>query len=122
KCTFFADLADTMTLVEQCARSLPSARTAIHVRSSVDAATMRDAPVTSFWLDEQSGSWMTPEEVERLKRRAAAVHAVSPEVWAPERRNTAAGVWKKWIKWGVDGVCTDLPVELDRLKTEGDPR
>lgn len=66
------------------------------------------------WLDEFDGPWASESDVRLLRANKRLVYAVSPELHgasptAMQRR------WTQWIAWGVDGICTDAPTQLDRV-------
>jgi glycerophosphoryl diester phosphodiesterase len=76
------------------------------------ALAIRDASV--IWLDEFSQSWATEGDVRRLKDAGRQVYAVSPDLHRHSFEATRAR-WLDFIRWGVDGICTDYPAALDRL-------
>jgi glycerophosphoryl diester phosphodiesterase len=62
------------------------------------------------WVDEFDQLWLTQSDVTRMKQ----VYAISPEIhgFKLEDRNRR---WAEFELWGVDGVCTDYPAELDQF-------
>lgn len=66
------------------------------------------------WLDE-FGPWVTSRDVAELKAAGKTIYAVSPELhhpglgvdWLRRKR------WEQFAAWGVDGICTDYPCELE---------
>jgi len=67
-----------------------------------------------IWLDEFDRPWATERDVRRLKDAGRVVHAVSPDLHKHSFEATRAR-WLDFIRWGVDGICTDYPAALDRL-------
>lgn len=64
-----------------------------------------------IWLDEFDGACFTEPDVRRLKEAGRSVYAVSPDLHG----QTAADCRRRWldfIRWGVDGICTDYPAAL----------
>lgn len=64
-----------------------------------------------IWLDEFDGACFTESDVQRLKGAGRSVFAVSPDLHA----RTATDCRRRWmdfIRWGVDGICTDYPAAL----------
>ena len=66
-----------------------------------------------IWLDEFDGPWSTECDIRRLKDAGRTVHAVSPDLHGASFEQTRTR-WKDFIRWGVDGICTDYPAALDR--------
>lgn len=73
------------------------------------ALTIRAASV--IWLDEFDRAWATEADVRRLKQAGRIVHAVSPDLHGSSLDRSRAR-WAQFNAWGVDGICTDYPVEL----------
>jgi glycerophosphoryl diester phosphodiesterase len=64
-----------------------------------------------IWLDEFDGPCFTESDIRRLKQAGRSVYAVSPDLHgkpAGECRRR----WLEFIRWGVDGICTDYPAAL----------
>ncbi len=71
---------------------------------SIDVASV-------IWLDEFDGPCFTESDVRRLKEAGRSVYAVSPDLHG----KPAAACRRRWldfIRWGVDGICTDYPAAL----------
>jgi glycerophosphoryl diester phosphodiesterase len=70
-----------------------------------------------IWVDEFEDLWCTKDDIRALKDAGRTVYAVSPELhnyplrMVPDR-------WRDFIKWGVDGICTDYPAALDEMLVE----
>ena len=66
------------------------------------------------WLDEFDGPWSTEADVLRLHAAGRQVFAVSPDLHRfPIER--ARERWLDFCNWGVDGICTDYPADLERV-------
>ncbi|MDB6065152.1 MAG: Glycerophosphoryl diester phosphodiesterase [Pedosphaera sp.] len=75
-------------------------------------------PAEVVWADEFDGLWMTEKEAAAVRASGRLLYMISPELHgfdlaAMKRR------WRDFKSWGVDGVCTDYPLEarefFDRL-------
>ncbi len=66
---------------------------------------------STIWLDEFDGPRFTEADVRRLKNAGRRVHAVSPDLHGRSAADTRAR-WMDFIRWGVDGICTDYPAAL----------
>jgi glycerophosphoryl diester phosphodiesterase len=77
---------------------------------SIDQALGIDV-ASVIWLDEFDGPCFTEGDIERLKDAGRSVFAVSPDLHG---RPAAAcrRRWVEFIRWGVDGICTDYPAAL----------
>jgi glycerophosphoryl diester phosphodiesterase len=64
-----------------------------------------------IWLDEFDGPRFTEADVRCLKNAGRTVHAVSPDLHGHSAADTRAR-WMDFIRWGVDGICTDYPAAL----------
>lgn len=64
-----------------------------------------------IWLDEFDGPHFTQHDVRRLKKAGRTVYAVSPDLHQAPPDETRAR-WMHFIRWGVDGICTDYPAAL----------
>ena len=64
-----------------------------------------------IWLDEFERQWASARDVRRLKNQGRAVYAVSPELHGYSL-DVARRRWEDFIRWGVDGICTDYPAAL----------
>jgi len=70
-----------------------------------------EAPI--IWLDEFN-VWATKKDVVRLASKK--VYWVSPELHMSDMPITPIKRrWRDAIGWGVDGICTDYPEELEKL-------
>lgn len=67
-----------------------------------------------IWLDEFDGPWVTASVVRRLQAVGRVVYAVSPELHGVSLSDARAR-WAAFAGWGVDGICTDHPAELQVL-------
>ena len=64
-----------------------------------------------IWLDEFDGPCFTESDVRRLKDAGRSVFAVSPDLHARTAQDCRRR-WMDFIRWGVDGICTDYPAAL----------
>jgi glycerophosphoryl diester phosphodiesterase len=64
-----------------------------------------------IWLDEFDGPRFTESDVRRLKDAGRAVYAVSPDLHG-QTADDCRRRWVEFIRWGVDGICTDYPAAL----------
>jgi glycerophosphoryl diester phosphodiesterase len=64
-----------------------------------------------IWLDEFDGACFTESDVQRLKDAGRLVFAVSPDLHARTAQHCRLR-WMDFIRWGVDGICTDYPAAL----------
>jgi glycerophosphoryl diester phosphodiesterase len=64
-----------------------------------------------IWLDEFDCAFFTEPDVRRLKAAGRTVFAVSPDVHGSPAEDTRSR-WLDFIRWGVDGICTDYPAAL----------
>ena len=77
-----------------------------------------ESDLTSIvWLDEFDRLWATQQEVRRLKDAGRTVYAVSPELHGFSLAQ-ARSRWMDFVRWGVDGICTDYPDALERAMAE----
>lgn len=67
-----------------------------------------------IWLDEFDRPWCTRQDIHRLKDAGRTVFAVSPELHDPLHPDVHHR-WMDFIRWGVDGICTDYPAALARV-------
>lgn len=64
-----------------------------------------------IWLDEFDGPCFTDSDIRRLKDAGRSVFAVSPDLHGQPARDCRRR-WLEFIRWGVDGICTDYPAAL----------
>jgi glycerophosphoryl diester phosphodiesterase len=69
---------------------------------------------TVIWLDEFDGPCFTEADVRRLKDAGRSVYAVSPDLHGKPAEDCRRR-WLDFIRWGVDGICTDYPAALAYL-------
>jgi hypothetical protein len=67
-------------------------------------------PAEVVWADEFDRLWLTENEARRVREAGRLLYLISPELHgfdqaAMKRR------WADFKAWGVDGVCTDYPLE-----------
>jgi hypothetical protein len=64
-----------------------------------------------IWLDEFDGPCFTEADVHRLKNAGRSIYAVSPDLHG-QSAEACRNRWLDFIRWGVDGICTDYPAAL----------
>lgn len=67
-------------------------------------------PSEIVWADEFDRLWLTENEAWKIKEAGRLLYVISPELHgfdqaARKRR------WDDFKAWGVDGICTDYPLE-----------
>jgi len=75
-----------------------------------------------IWWDEWMGFGKVYNEVQirKIKKTGRKIYAVSPELHKntiPSHQYAANPefIWKKLIDLGVDGICTDYPIQLSKF-------
>lgn len=67
-------------------------------------------PANVVWGDEFDKLWLTEKEAGEVKAAGRTLYMISPEIHgfdlAAMRRR-----WQDFKAWGVDGICTDFPLE-----------
>jgi glycerophosphoryl diester phosphodiesterase len=74
------------------------------------------------WWDEWTKEAIyNKENFEKIKKEGKEIYVISPELHkdhahpASKDPSKIRGLWEKLISWGVDGICTDYPHELDSM-------
>jgi glycerophosphoryl diester phosphodiesterase len=80
---------------------------------SIDQALAIDV-ASVIWLDEFDGPCFTQTDIRRLREAGRAVFAVSPDLHGKSAADCRRR-WLEFIRWGVDGICTDYPAALARV-------
>ncbi len=67
-------------------------------------------PAEIVWADEFDRLWLTENEARKINEAGRSLYVISPELHgfdhaAMKRR------WHDFKAWGVDGICTDYPLE-----------
>lgn len=95
-------------------RTLPGgAETVLAARLSDRGETLEQClgiPAQVVWADEFDSLWLTEDHVRAVHEAGREFYAISPELHGfpqPERRRR----WREFARWGIDGLCTDYPVE-----------
>lgn len=73
------------------------------------ALSMMSSPI--IWLDEFDSLWVSESDIRRLKSEKKIIYAISPEIHGFSSKERLRR-WRQFIEWGVNGICTDYPVEL----------
>ena len=108
RCILFADGPNTWAFSESCHLAFPALRTALHIRTLVDCEKAQALPCHALWLDEEAGTWITEQKLVDLKKGSSGIYLVSPEVWGSRLdQDDVEGLWQKWARWGIDGICSD---------------
>jgi len=83
-----------------------------HAESIEQALAIECAEIV--WLDEFDSLWARKTDIARLKQAGKTIYAISPEIhgFAIER---AERRWQEFAEWGVDGLCTDWPIQAEEL-------
>jgi len=66
----------------------------------------------SFGGDEFDKLWVTEKDAHAVRAAGRLLYMISPEIHRfdlPTMRRR----WQDFKAWGVDGVCTDFPVEAN---------
>lgn len=72
------------------------------------------------WWDEWRGGLFTAKNFQKLKNEGKIVYAVSPELHRAHQHpkgkdlSVIRAVWSDLLEWGVHGICTDFPTELQQ--------
>jgi glycerophosphoryl diester phosphodiesterase len=67
-----------------------------------------------IWLDEFDSLWLGQEPIAALKAAGKRLYAISPEIHGFPLE-VARRRWADFACWGVDGICTDFPIEARRV-------
>jgi glycerophosphoryl diester phosphodiesterase len=67
-----------------------------------------------IWLDEFDRPWATGADVARLIDHGRIVFAVSPDLHGGSI-DEARRRWVDFTHWGVHGICTDYPADLEHV-------
>jgi hypothetical protein len=94
------------------------------IYTAADLDLFADVPI--IWWDEwgvvngqrYDGQLYTANNVKALKARGKKIFAISPDVAYQSSHPLALNrkylsVWQKMISWDIDGICTDVPKELE---------
>jgi glycerophosphoryl diester phosphodiesterase len=67
-------------------------------------------PAEVVWGDEFDKLWLTEKEVSLVRAAGRLLYMISPEIHGFDLP-TMKRRWQDFKNWGVDGVCTDYPLE-----------
>ncbi len=67
-------------------------------------------PAEVVWGDEFDKLWLTEKEVSAVRDAKRTLYMISPEIHGFDLP-TMKRRWQDFKAWGVDGVCTDYPLE-----------
>ena len=71
-------------------------------------------PGEVVWGDEFDRLWMTANDAHAVRTAGRLLCIISPEIHGFDLA-TMRRRWQDFKTWGVDGVCTDFPIEADRF-------
>ena len=67
-------------------------------------------PAEVVWGDEFDQLWLTEKEVRAVHATGRVLFMISPEIHGFDHAATKRR-WHDFKSWGVDGLCTDFPLE-----------
>jgi glycerophosphoryl diester phosphodiesterase len=67
-------------------------------------------PADVVWGDEFDTLWLTEKEARAVRAAGRLLYMISPEIHGFDLE-TMKRRWADFKSWGVDGVCTDYPLE-----------
>jgi glycerophosphoryl diester phosphodiesterase len=67
-----------------------------------------------IWLDEFDSLWVKQEDIQVLKNAGRIVYCIGPDLHNFSLAETESR-FKDFIKWKVDGICTDYSLLLRRI-------
>jgi glycerophosphoryl diester phosphodiesterase len=67
-------------------------------------------PAEMVWGDEFDSLWLSENEVKQIKAAKRSLYMISPEIHGFDMAATRRR-WQEFKAWGVDGLCTDYPLE-----------
>jgi glycerophosphoryl diester phosphodiesterase len=70
-------------------------------------------PAEIVWGDEFDRLWLTEAEVRAIKQAGRLLYMISPEIHRFDMETTRRR-WADFKAWGVDGLCTDFPLEAQK--------
>ncbi len=79
---------------------------------------IKDTGIKDIWLDEFNENWVDQNIVKKLKDKGKTLFYVSPELHKDLPLDTLKKRWEKVMNWGVNGICTDFPIELNKFYGE----
>jgi len=71
-------------------------------------------PGEIVWGDEFDSLWITEREVTAIKAANRILYMISPEIHGFDWETTLRR-WHDFKTWGVDGLCTDYPLEARKF-------
>jgi hypothetical protein len=71
-------------------------------------------PAEVAWGDEFDKLWLTENEATQVKAAGRLLYMISPEIHGFDLE-TMRRRWQDFRDWGVDGICTDYPVEAQKF-------
>ena len=68
-----------------------------------------------FWCDELKEKWYTKENIDKMHMNNKTIYSVSRELVKQSTMEEIYDDWKRLIKVGFDGICTNYPLELQQF-------
>jgi hypothetical protein len=102
-----------------CAPLRLAVRVSDHHESIDHAIQARECDVV--WADEFEQLWLQASDIRRLKEAGKTIYAISPELHGFSL-DVMRSRWTDFGAWGIDGICTDYPQELERQLIEAAPK
>ena len=68
-----------------------------------------------FWCDEVKEKWYSKNIIKKLHGEGKILYAVSIELVMPARMPEIIDDWKRLMKLGFDGICTNFPEKLNEI-------
>ncbi len=76
---------------------------------------LKSSVVKDLWLDEFSEKWINEGIIKKMKDKGKKIFYVSPELHKDLNIEEIRPQWENVIIWGVDGICTDFPNQLNKF-------
>jgi len=121
KLRFFACDDITLTLIDLIRKNYPSYEVGLHVTEDFLYKDEEHFGGADFiWADEITKKSITPELVSIAHKLGKPVYAISSEL-IPESifNKDIEDRWRELVEAGVDGICTDKPLELAEFLKKG---
>jgi glycerophosphoryl diester phosphodiesterase len=67
-------------------------------------------PAGVVWADEFDSLWLTKKEADQVRTSGRLLYMISPELHGFDLAAMKQR-WRDFKSWGVDGICTDYPLE-----------
>jgi glycerophosphoryl diester phosphodiesterase len=77
-------------------------------------AQCHSIPAEIVWGDEFDSLWLTEKDVRQVRAAGRRLYMISPEIHGFDLAAMKAR-WRDFKNWGVDGICTDYPLEAQKF-------